>query len=54
VEADGIFLLSGLPTGSYRVTVQSDATPAMYADPNTSPFKLEVKEGKNVLNIELK
>jgi hypothetical protein len=52
---DGQFRVDRVPAGTVKVTIESKkvALPAKFADPETSGLSVEVKKGKNEVNVTL-
>ncbi len=54
IKADGSFEAKGVPAGTLRVTVEAKFLPRKYSSPDTSGIRVEVKKGKQKINLELK
>jgi hypothetical protein len=56
INADGTYRVRGVPVGPAKIVVASKAVaiPARYANADTSGLIYRIKEGRQVLDIELK
>jgi hypothetical protein len=56
INADGTYSIRRLPVGTVKVHIESKtvAIPKKYASSKTSGLKIEVKEGNQEINIDLK
>jgi hypothetical protein len=54
VNKDGTYMVSRVPTGTRKVTIEGKGVPVKYASENTSGLTLEVKDGKAIHDIELR
>jgi hypothetical protein len=51
---DGKYTVDRLPAGTWKVAVEGKGLPRAYAAEETSPLKVEVKEGPATFNFDLK
>jgi hypothetical protein len=54
IKKDGTFKLDRVPVGTYIVAIESKGLPARYASEDKSPLRVEVKEGANQLDFDLR
>jgi hypothetical protein len=52
--ADGTYSAKGVPTGKLVVTVEAKGIPRQFASKDTTPLRVTVKGGKNLIDFELK
>jgi hypothetical protein len=51
---DGEYSVKAVPTGVLGVTIEAVAVPKVYADPKTTPLKVEIKQGENNCDVKLR
>jgi hypothetical protein len=53
INPDGTFLLEKLKPGRYKVVIEGDGVPAKYQKEDTSPYTVDVKEGRTEADYNL-
>lgn len=53
VISDGKYTVDRIPAGEHKVTIEGKGVQLKYADPETSPLAVRIKEGPAIVDIEI-
>ena len=51
---DGKYTVNRVPVGKYKVTIEGKGVPAKFTSDDITPLRVEVKEGTNTFDFDLK
>jgi len=51
---EGAFKMSRAPVGVWRVAIEGETVPPKFASERTSPLRVDVREGRNVFDFNLR